>query len=94
MTTNLKNAKNTIAKKLHDATATKYFDLIPLDEIFSIVESFEGLQVVDEAGEAWSGFLCGESGQAHFKITNAKFYLHLSWYRMPSGRYEIVAYVS
>lgn len=91
--TTLSTLKNQIGRKLHDLTANKYFNEIPLDEIFEIV-NVNGLMVVDEAGEAWSGLLCGESGQAHFKVQGAKFFLHLSWYTMPSGRYEIVTYIS
>jgi len=67
---------------------------IPLGEIFSIVEAHDG-KVVDEAGEAWSGLLCGASGQANMEIKHPdhkNMWLRLSWYKMDSGRYEIVVY--
>ena len=87
------SVKNSIGRKLHDLTANRYFTEIPLDQIFDIVNQ-NGLTVVDEAGDPWSGFLCGSAGEAHFKVAGARFYLHLSWYTMPSGRYEIVTYIS
>jgi hypothetical protein len=38
--------------------------------------------------------LCGEQGRCTFDIEGVKFHLFLSWYQMPSGRYEITTYVS
>ena len=89
-----KNFKNQINRNLYNLTANMYFKDIPLDEIFNIVNSCEGLQVVDEAGDPWCGFLCGENSEAHFKINGAKFYLHMTWYKMDFGKWEIVAYVN
>jgi hypothetical protein len=75
-----------------------YFNNIPLDDIFKILAQF-GIIAIQEDGTTWSGFLTGSSGQADFDlgwegrpIRNAV--LRLSWYRMPSNRYEIVSYVA
>lgn len=89
-------AKTRIQKQLTALTKNTYFNSIPLDEIFDIIES-EGGIVVDEAGDPWEGFLCGENSQATWKvinIQNTKCWLTMTWYKMPSGRWEIVAYVS
>jgi hypothetical protein len=69
---------------------------IPLETIFAIVAENGGL-VVDEAGEAWSGLLCGAEGQATMTVKHPdhkNIFLHLSWYKMQSGRYETIVYVS
>ena len=59
-----------------------------------------GYLVVDEEHNRWSGFLCGREGQAMFDILSKEAgkqdnsNLMLSWYTMPSGRYEVLAYVA
>jgi hypothetical protein len=83
--------KNQINKSLSNLGT--YHVEIPLTAIFEIVSKKAG-EVVQEDGTKWSGFLCGESGQATFDISGVKFHLFLSWYQMPSGRYEITTYVS
>jgi len=71
----------------------EYHDSIPLYGIFDVVERNIGM-VVQEDGTRWSGLLLGEVGRADFKIANFRYNLHLSWYKMGSGRYEVVAYVA
>jgi hypothetical protein len=76
-----------------------YFSEIPLAGIMDAIEN-HGYLVVDEEHNRWSGFLCGREGQAMFdilsretgKLDNSS--LRLSWYTMPSGRYEVLAYVA
>lgn len=111
-----------INKQIHIFTTNKYFDSIPLDELFSILQN-EGIVVLQEDGREWSGFLCGESAEVNFVLAdqtkpthhddfdrsepdeqpysfvtydsvlkNAE--LRLTWYKMGSGRYEIVCYLS
>jgi hypothetical protein len=70
-----------------------YFDTIPLSGIFEVVRRNIG-EVVQEDGTPWSGLLCGTSGTAIFGIANFRSCLRLDWYKMPSGRYEIVVYVT
>jgi len=88
----IQTAKNRINKALSSFNTT-YHVSIPLGEIFTVVYEFAG-QVIDVDGTPWSGFLCGDSGQTTFDIEGVKFHLFLSWYTMPSGRYEVIAYVS
>jgi hypothetical protein len=74
-----------------------YFNEIPLAEIMGAIEGF-GYLVVDEEHNRRSGSLCGREGQAMFdilsketgKLDNSN--RRLSWYTMPSGRYEVLAY--
>ena len=47
-----------INKVLHDLTVNKYFDLIPLDDIFQVLQN-EGIVVLQEDGMEWAGMLCG-----------------------------------
>ena len=84
-----------------------YHNEIPTDEIWEAIENHGGV-VIDEAGERWSGLFCGEQGQASMAIVfpeitdtwarsnkvTANMFVHISWYKMDSGRYEIVCYVS
>lgn len=73
-----------------------YNDDIPLDTIFAIVARYGGT-VVDEAGDPWSGFLCGVQGQATMAVNHPdhkNIFLTVTWYKMESGRYETVVYVS
>lgn len=85
--------KNRINKGLHNLPV--YNDFIPLDEIFQIIKDNDCL-AVDESGESWSGILCGESGNCIIRVTGLKtdMFLNISWYKMPSSRYETLAYIS
>jgi hypothetical protein len=85
--------KNSINKQLN-ALGKNYFPSIPLTLIFMIVEMGFGSRIVDEDGTRWNGLLLGDNSHTTFKIENRKYALFLSWYKMPSGNYEIVAYVS
>jgi hypothetical protein len=85
--------KNRIGRELHNLTTSVYFPAIPLDTIFSIVEKHAGI-VIQEDGTPWSGFLCGDDGLASFGVKDKKFFLFLIWHKMPSGNFEITAYVS
>lgn len=74
-----------------------FVEEIPIDNMFNVIKEHDGLPV-QEDGTEWSGILCGAEGQTKIQITHPLFskgfFLHLSWYKMQSGRYEIVVYVS
>lgn len=89
---NTQTEKRHINKELN-ALGKNYFPSIPLNLIFAIVENHADI-VVQEDGRPWSGFLLGDDSHTVFQIRNRKYFLHLSWYKMPSGNYEIVSYVS
>lgn len=83
-----------------------YFDSIPLDSIFNVLKDF-GLVPLQEDYTSWSGFLCGRSGECFMEMGFADslysniFYqpvensvLRMTWYKMESGRYEVIAYIT
>lgn len=84
--------KNRINKELHALPI--YFSEIPLDVIFYIVKDHCERGVVQEDGTPWSGILCGDDGSANFAIGGYRFWLRVMWHKMPSGNFEITAYVS
>jgi len=62
-----------------------YFPSIPVQEIQSILNEFE-LKIPD-------GIYCGREGESMEEIGNG-VWLRMTWYKMQSGNFEIVAYVS
>ena len=106
-------ARKAIGNFLHDLGYNKWYDAIPLKQIFDVLDQ-NHVYPLDEDGTYWHGMLiggseCGSEGsrhqQAHFYlayrdpsditwlIRKAREALHLSWCKMPSGRFEIVAYI-
>ena len=77
-----------------------YHKSISLDDIFNIVKVHDGMPVQEDNTE-WSGFLCGEQGNANIRCLFGEtkpMWLNLSWYKMDTRngghRYEIVTYIS
>ena len=68
------------------ALGLRYHESIPLGELDHILAKY-GFNVTEEA------IYCGRDGHNVEKIGNWSWFV-LSWHRMDSGRYEIVAYVS
>jgi hypothetical protein len=97
--------KHKINVRIHKALKPTYFDTIQLATCINILEEF-GYTIIQEDYTRWDGFICGASGQAYFTIAkndlnqlvldrvvrNAQ--LALSWHKMESGRYEVIAYVA
>jgi hypothetical protein len=86
--------KKTLLKKintdLHKLTSNKYFPEIPLKSIDTILTHY-GLNKLED------GIYTGQSGEFVENVGKTwgnNVYLRMTWYRMESGRYEIVAYVS
>lgn len=71
---------------LYDANHNIYHDGVPLSGINEalVVYGFEPLEPM---------ILCGRVGSLNADIGHNRF-LTLSWYKMDSGRYEVVAYAS
>jgi hypothetical protein len=68
-----------------------YHDGLPIPEISEILAK-HGM-----SAEGLSGIYCGEQGSTNAQvgtINRRSLYLHLNWYKMPSGRFEIVAYIN
>ena len=85
-----------INKELHEFNIN-YYGAIPLEDIFDILDKYEYVPI-QEDGTPWEGFLLGEDSYAIFECVHLgdlkPLFLYLSWYKMPSGRYEIVTYIS
>jgi len=82
---------------IHDLVNNKYFQSIPLDRLFAIVEE-AGLSFDPDEKQS---FLTGRDGRATWVLFDpesgreANHMLVLTWHKMENtGRWEIVAYVS
>jgi len=64
----------------------KYWDGTPITKIDEILYR-AGFNVTEEA------IYCGREGRSQ-EFVGENTWISLSWYKMPSGRYEITAYVS
>ena len=85
VTTEAKAAKN-VNNRLHELGLT-YHEGLPLDTIATLL-SAHGFR-----GEAMDGIYTGTEGRMSDQVS-AKRWIHMTWYKMPSGRFEIVAYVN
>lgn len=79
------NAKG-MNKALWTLTHNQYHDSVPLDTVNLLLRiyGFDELEPM---------ILCGRQGKLHEAIGQNKW-LTLTWYKMESGRYEVVAYIS
>jgi len=91
-----------------NAITRDYHKQIPFRQIQEVIDKY-GYQLVQEDGTPWSGFLMGgaECGSAEASQQQATIdivrkedgmqmrnSLVLMWCKMPSGSYEVTAYVS
>lgn len=90
--------KNRAKNAVQTILSQTYFPSVPMGPIMDALEDL-GIYVVDESGEVWEGFLTGREGRETFElmyeghpVRNAV--LVLSWYKMPSGKYEVTGYIS
>lgn len=101
--------RNKINKEIGKLTTpknkTKYFDKIPLQDIFDILDKYDIVPLQEDNTE-WDGFLTGREGEAFIEMapkntldndmytpyTNAG--LKITWYKIKSGKYEVLCYVS
>ena len=67
-------------------TFNKYHDSVPLDTVNQLltIYGFDELEPM---------ILCGREGRLHEAVGSNRW-LSLTWYKMESNRYEVVAYVS
>jgi len=97
--------KHKINVRIHAALKSTYFDTIQLATCVNILEDF-GYTIIQEDYTRWDGFICGAEGHEYFTIAKNDLnqimltrvvknaMLSLSWHKMESGRYEVIAYVS
>jgi hypothetical protein len=80
--------KSKINRELGKLTFNKYFPEIPLRCLATILNSF-GLNT-----NFLDGIYCGRAGETNEEISGTNVFFRMTWYKMESGRYEIVCYVS
>ena len=101
--------KEVINQSLRIARNEGYFDKIPLRDICNILDS-SNIIMLDEDNTEWSGLLLGREGRLKANLASkenrggtdatptytpySNTILIMTWYKMPSGKYEIVVYVS
>jgi len=101
--------RNKLNKEIQKFLKPTYFKQIPLNDLFEILEKY-GIVPVQEDNTYWSGMLTGgvkDTVQTYFDlawkdskegdtytepVNNAM--LALSYYKMSSGNYEIIAYIT
>ena len=89
-----RNKANKVLSKISSHNQDTYYSAIPLDRIYDAVEDV-GYHIPEEEKTC---ILCGHEGKASWPLyylgrpTNRT--LALTWYRMPSGKFEIISYVS
>ena len=81
--------------QIYDLVNNKYFQSIPNDRLFEIVKD-AGFRFDPEEEEF---ILVGRDGKATWQLHDAggraaNHMLVLQWHKMPTGRYEVVSYVS
>ncbi|MGW8177565.1 MAG: hypothetical protein ACWGQW_02050 [bacterium] len=97
-------AMKAIPAKIRKSMNTKlhgmgnYHNGIPLGQAFEILKE-GGYFPLQEDGTPWEGIICGVEGQEYLPLMDddgkvAKSVFVFSWYKMPSGRYEFISYVS
>lgn len=95
-----RKVKKVVNDKLYKLYRGRYFEAIPLSEIFGVLKDV-GYTPLQEDGRPWDGLLCGTEGQVYFDLGHSEdlkldksALLAMSWHKMTSGRYEIISYVS
>ena len=95
-----KRLSQKIKKKINKALyeLDNYHPHIPICDIEKIIINESGYVLLNEDNTHFEAIFCGEQGRADINIGhyNGAIWnmLHLTWYKIPSGRYEIVSYVS
>ncbi len=76
-------------QRIHALTCNRYFDSIPVMELQAILAD-SGFNP-----DPLNGIYCGHEGRISDDArVGDRTWCNLSWYRMPSGRYEITCYLS
>lgn len=92
------NAKRRVNRQFNETINNTYHPAVPMNKICKILKDSD-ITLLQEDGTPWSGFLCGTKGTDNFEIANEEglitnCWLFLSWYKMSSGNYEVITYVS
>lgn len=85
--------------KLIKKNGSCYFDKqLPVAEINECLKKHE-FELLDDDGTKFCAFFCGNHGKTYINYGKENdivgdSIIVFSWYKMPSGRYEIIVYVS
>ncbi len=76
----------------------QYWDSLPIGDMTDGLQAL-GIELVNEDGTPFSAIFTGEDGRANIDMTwmgapVSNSMLAMTWHKMPSGRYEVVAYLS
>lgn len=82
-----KKARRLAGSAIGQLIHNRYFESLPIGEVSSILQSHG----FDPRGLV--GIYAGHEGRIHEQV-GLRTYLNFSWYRMPSGRFEITAYLT
>lgn len=99
----MRNTLNQVSRRkingrLNNTVNYTYHESIPMSLIVEALGT-QGTWMIQEDETPWSGVICGTNGVATFRIANERGEItncrvFMSWYKMSSGNYEIIAYVS
>lgn len=96
--------KNRMNKDISNVVSGYHVSLIDVVEsVFAAIQSHGGM-AVQEDGKRWEGMLMGDASSCVIGVTHPDYkpaprmeypyHLNLCWYRMPSGKWEVVAYIA
>lgn len=100
-----RSVKDEVNRDLDTLLKNTHFPSIPLSTIFDTLNK-RGLVVLQDDGTTFDGMLAGTEGRALFDVAYAdtrdgQFYtpaenvlLTISWHKMETGNYEVIAYLS
>lgn len=87
-----------VNKEISQLITNKYFDSIPAQQIQAILDKYNLGKDVETNENVMDGIYTGREGRMDAPVSkdqrgnvNATFIM--TWYKMESGRYEIVSYV-
>lgn len=81
-----------LARKQLDVICRQYWPSVPLSQLFAAVRPFA--EPIQEDGSPWEGIVAGREGRANIELEGSQQMLHIQWYKMPSGKFEVNAYIS
>lgn len=88
-----------VNREIQALTVNNYFQSIPAGEIQAILDKYGMGTNVETNERVMDGIYTGHQGEMNEPIArdargNPARFFRMTWYKMASGRYEIVAYVS
>jgi hypothetical protein len=82
-----KTRLNRLNRALTAITVNRYFEHLPIGEIA------EAVRAQDFDTDRMDGIYCGHEGREKAYVGDG-VYVHVTWYRMSSGRFEVISYAA